>query len=173
MYDLLEILKYILPSLVIFITVYFMIKMFIERENRWQSIDIKKSQQEVIIPLRFQAYERMALYLERIIPNNLVMRIPHTTLSVPQFQSALLKTIRSEFEHNLSQQIYISSDCWKLIKNAKEEMIKLVNISVSKVKDTDPAIELTKVFLQEYTKLKTSPIQEAMDLIKKEVQKLF
>ena len=87
-------------------------------------IDEHKETLKVVTPIRLQAYERMALFLERISPNSLVLRVFRPGMDTSALQAAMTKTIRDEWEHNLSQQIYISSEAWNRIREAKEEMIK-------------------------------------------------
>jgi hypothetical protein len=86
-----------------------------------------KKNHSVVLPLRLQAYERMALFLERIDPNQLVLRIHAVGLTVSQEQNLLLMAIRSEFEHNLSQQIYISDVVWEKIVDAKTDIESIIN----------------------------------------------
>ena len=113
-----EILKYILPSLVVFITVYFLYKLFVQTQERQKVLQLKQESKNVILPLRLQAYERVVLYLERITPSNLVIRLNNPALNVAQFQMLILSAIRNEYDHNLSQQLYISSFGWGTVKNA-------------------------------------------------------
>lgn len=82
---------------------------------------------EFVVKLRLQAAERYALYLERINPGRLVMRLHRSGMSATMLQNEMLRTIREEFDHNLSQQIYISEGAWELIKNAQLEIIKFIN----------------------------------------------
>jgi len=124
MKDVLEILKYILPSAVVFATAYYLVKKMLDNEYSKKLLDLKNNNQKEVIPIKLQAYERIALFLERITPSSMMMRIPHSSLNVLQFQSSLLKTIRTEFEHNMSQQIYMSNQCWKAVTDAKETTIE-------------------------------------------------
>ena len=75
MEDILDILKYILPSGIVFATAYFLLKAFIDNDNRKKLIEIKTNNQALINPIRLQAYERIILLLERISPGSLIMRV--------------------------------------------------------------------------------------------------
>ncbi len=112
------------------------VKMIVEYRLKAQVVERKKSTESIVLPLRLQAYERMALFLERIEPNQLVMRIHAPGLTVAQEQNLLLTAIRSEFEHNLSQQIYISSSVWTEICNAKDDIMEIIN-TVAEQMDAD------------------------------------
>jgi hypothetical protein len=128
---------------------------------------------KIILPLRLQAYERIILFLERISPNNLIMRLNKPEMSSIQLQAALVKVIREEFEYNLSQQLYISFKAWELVKNAKEEAIKLINIASGKLPDTASSGELAKIILDLAMEKERLPLNEAIDEIKKEIQRIF
>ena len=88
-------------------------------------------------------------------------------------QAELLKTIRSEFEHNVAQQIYMSSSAWKAVKAAKEETIKLINISSTKINDDAPGTELGKKILEMAAQLEQTPSDFALDFLKREIKSLF
>ena len=133
----------------------------------------KVEEQKIILPLRLQAYERIILFLERISPNSLVMRLGKPEMTAVQFQALLVKTIREEFEYNLSQQIYISPTAWELVKNAKEEIIKLVNMASGKIPETSSSGELVKVILDLVVEKNQLPVNVAIDEIKKETLKII
>jgi hypothetical protein len=133
----------------------------------------KGEEQKIILPLRLQAYERIILFLERIAPNNLIMRLNKPEMTSVQLQAALVKAIREEFEYNLSQQLYISSKAWEMVKNAKEETIKLINIASGKIPETTSSGELIRIILDLSLETESLPVNIAIDEIKKEVQKIF
>jgi hypothetical protein len=113
-------------------------KMVMEAKAKMAALASAKKNQPVMLPLRLQAYERMALFLERIDPNQLVMRIHSAGLTVSQEQNLLLTAIRSEFEHNLSQQIYLSDTVWQRVCEAKTDIESIINtVAADYEKDTD------------------------------------
>lgn len=169
----LEILKYVLPSVVVLLTAYFLLKQFMDIQLRREMMEIRKRQQQDSNPIRLQAYERMVLFLERITPSSIVMRLNQPNQRARDLHQELLSTIRAEFDHNLTQQIYISRSAWEGVKRAKEETIKLVNIAASKVDDNAPAIELSKTLLEMSMQIEKLPTQLAVDLLKEEVRTLF
>jgi len=172
MNDLLEILKYILPSLVVLAAAYYLLKLFLENEQKKRAVDIKMAGYKIVTPIRLQAYERLVLFLERISPESLVMRVHKPELSALQLQTTLILNIREEFEHNLSQQVYVTSQAWELVRNAKEDMIKLVNTAATKLKDNATAMELSqKIFeLSLGDKILT---RSALEFVKKEIRQIF
>lgn len=173
MEEFLEILKYILPSGVVFATAYYLIRAFLENENRKKMLEIKMNNKNAALPVRLQAYERIILLLERISPGSLVMRVTQPGMTAFELQTALIQNIREEFEHNLAQQIYLSPTAWELTKNAREEIIKLVNIASSKLKESATAIDLGSVIFELSANKNKLPVTTAIEYIKKEVGQLF
>ena len=129
----------ILASVVILVAgAVYVTKMVMESKAKITALLNSKKNQSVVLPLRMQAYERMALFLERIDPNQLVMRIHTPGLTVSQEQNLLLTAIRSEFEHNLSQQIYISDTVWSKVCDAKGDIESIINtVAADYDKDAD------------------------------------
>lgn len=180
----LEILKYTLPSIVVFLASYFIIKSFIDNEkNRRKDeayikekeklMELKIAEQKIISPIRLQAYERLVLFLERISPGSLIMRNNTGDMNAFQFQMALIKNIRDEFEHNLSQQLYISTKAWDLIRNAKEEMIRLINTSAARCNENSNATDLAQIIFQLSLEDEKTSISKALEYLKEEARKLF
>ena len=126
----------------------------------------------VILPLRLQALERFVLFLERIHPSNLVMRLNNPDLTAAQLQTLLVRTIREEFEYNLSQQLYLSQQTWELIKNAKEEMVALINQAAAKSGDESMAGVLVKNVFEMVIEKGKLPTELALDEVRKEFQNL-
>jgi len=170
-----EILKYTLPSVVVFLTAYYLMKQQNEREQALLENEDKKEARkknaEVLLPIRLQAYERLVLFLERIHPHQLIVRHSNPALSSFQFQTILIKSIREEYEHNLSQQLYVSSKAWNKVQQAKEECLKQINFAASKLDSQAKASDLGALVIQAYAELSPKPIQEAIQQLKVDVQK--
>lgn len=171
----LEILKYVLPSLVVFLTAYFLLKQQNEKELAVQDQNAKsearKQNNQTLLPIRLQAYERLILFLERIHPHQLVIRHNNPGLSSFQFQTLLIKNIRDEYEHNLSQQLYVSDKSWAKVQKAKEECIKQINFAASKLESQAKASELGSLVIQNFASISPNPLQDAIQQLKQEVQK--
>jgi hypothetical protein len=167
-----ELLKLILPAGIVFLTTYYLVKNFLDSERNKKSIDLKLANQAVLTPLRLQAYERMVLFLERVNPNSMVMRT-NKAVGAPIFQAELLKIIRTEFEHNLSQQIYMSNAAWDAVVKAKEETIKIINVSATKVSPDANGMELAQAIIMISSQLTELPTKSAIELIKKEIGREF
>ena len=134
-------------------------------------IDEHKESLKVVTPIRLQAYERMALYLERISPNSLILRTFRPGMDLKTLQVAMTKSIRDEWEHNLSQQVYLSPELWTRIREAKDEMINLVNSSaVSLTDETDPTRLAAGIFA---SAAQHSPTSVALEAMHNELKELF
>lgn len=126
---------------------------------------------KTITPVRMQAYERMALFLERISPESLVLRCYQPGMDTHLLQGVMTKNIRDEWEHNLSQQIYLSSEAWERIREAKDQMIGIVNSAAITIPaDADPARLASTIFATVASS--KAPTAPALEFLKDEFSKL-
>lgn len=169
----LELLKYVVPAFIMFLATYLILKKFMDNEYRKQMLELRKANQKIATPLRLQAYERLVLFLERISLNNMVARVQKPGMNAKLLHSSLIITVKAEYEHNISQQIYVSATAWDTIKISKEEVIKVINIAFSQMKEDASGAELSKQIFEILMKLEASPTQIASMQIKKEVRQLF
>lgn len=170
---LLDILKYTLPAFIVFLTTWVMLR-------TWSRNEVKKRQSEFnmhfnddILPVRLQAYERIVLLLERISPDSMILRISRPEFTSRQLLSELHSNIKSEFDHNLAQQVYVSNEAWEKVKMAKNQIINLINDTAAEVKPDASGPTLGKLILERLTELKNPPSQSAIDYLKQEVKSLF
>ncbi|MFA6923209.1 MAG: hypothetical protein WC223_03055 [Bacteroidales bacterium] len=173
MNELLEIAKYILPSLVVLATTYLLVRDFLDVEHKRKLVDVRVGGQKIVTPIRLQAYERLALLLERISPSNLVIRVAKSKTTAQQLQMDLMNNVRSEFDHNLSQQVYISDEAWEMVKNSKEEIIKMINVAASKLPDAAEGKDLCSVLLEMEYRTEKMPTIAAIEYLKNEVRQMF
>ena len=154
---------------------YLLAKRYFDQQQKQQLLQMKLDERRetlrTVTPIRLQAYERMALFLERISPNSLVLRCYQPGMDLRLLQGVMTKNIRDEWEHNLSQQVYLSTDLWTRIREAKDEMINLVNSSaVSLSSETDPTRLAASIFA---SAAQHSPVDEALDAMHRELNELF
>lgn len=128
-------------------------------------------QRESIIQLELQAAERFALFLERISPDKLVMRLHQNGMSAKILQSEMLRSIREEFDHNLSQQIYISEGAWELIKNAKEEMVKFISAIGDTMGPKSTGLDLSRKIFESASRVEKLPSEIALQYLRKEARR--
>jgi hypothetical protein len=144
---------------------------FVHRKQPVQSA--QGEEQRIILPLRLQACERIVLFLDRIAVNNLIMRINRPEMNALQLQAAMAGTIREEFEYNLSQQLYVSTKTWELVRNAKEETIRLINTASMKVPENATSSDMVRILLDLVLAEEKSAVDIALEEVKREIQKSF
>jgi len=166
-----EVFLYAVPALITGMIAYYFFKEHTKNEDGRRRFLLHKDIQVNTLPIRLQAYERMALFLERIAPSKLLIRTKPTSSDEDTYESLLVATIEQEFEHNLSQQIYISDDCWNIIVAAKNATIQLIR-KAGLLEKTGTADKLREVILTEMME-KRAPSDAALAFIKKEVGELW
>lgn len=124
-------------------------------------------------PLRIQAYERLVLYLERITPNAMVVRLHQGGMSADALRNDLTRSIREEFEHNLSQQIFVSEAAWNKVLHARDETLQLVNIAHKKMNEKSSGLDLSKLIFSILSEVGKAPNEDALLAIRKEARELI
>jgi hypothetical protein len=147
--------------------------MFIQKEIDMKKLEVRGRSIETVLPSRLQAYERMALFLERISPQNLLVRLSTAGMTSKEFHQLLLAEIRNEYNHNVSQQVYMSENVWNLIKNAKEELILTINDAAGEMTMESTSIDLSKKIFEKSINKQIDPIAHALTELKKEIQQTF
>ena len=169
----LEILKYTFPALLMLLLTYLILSNFVDNEEKRRVYQIKKTNQKNALPIPLQAFEPLSLFLERITPSSLLVRHSSANLTVKQYQQVLLKAIRDEFEYNLSQQIYVSDEAWRMVVTAKSATVSIINNIAGKLPDNLPGVELSKKVLEETMEMNQFPTRAAINFLKQEIQSDF
>jgi hypothetical protein len=173
MENLFDILKITIPALIVFFTAWVLLRNMIknDQDKRRQELILQNSR--TVTPIKLQAYERIVLFLERISLESLLVRVSTSDMTASQLHSALLSTIRSEFEHNLSQQIYMSQQAWEVVRNARSNLIKIINSEVEKMPPNATAMILSRQLLEKIMELDKEPTRAAIDYIKGEIGRMI
>lgn len=145
-------------------------KSFWENENKKREAEQKIENAKITIPLRIQAYERLVLLLERIKPESMLLRVMTPQMTAGLLHQELLITVRAEFEHNLSQQIYVSQESWNAVKLAKDSLVRLINEEAAKIAAGAPASNLSEAILTQTITQQINPIQNALSILKKDAE---
>jgi hypothetical protein len=182
----LDLVCYVVPSIALFASVYIF-------TNKWDEIQREKlktqralggkqdsaanqpvvnENKKLYFPMQVDAYQRIVLFLERISPNNMVMRLNNPALPARVFQQILLDNIRNEYEHNLAQQIFISQDAWHLAKSSKDETIKIINMAATNLPPTAMCLDLAKSIFEITAQLNNQPTDRAIMYLKGELNKI-
>lgn len=168
-----EILKIALPAALVLLTAWIILRNMIRNDQNKRRHELILQGARTVTPIRLQAYERIVLFLERISMESLLMRVSTPDMTSGQLQTALLSAIRNEFEHNLSQQIYMSPQAWEVVKNARSNTIKIINSEAEKIKSNAPAIVFSKMLLEKVMELDKEPTRVAIDFIKSELSEIL
>lgn len=170
---LLDLFKILVPAALVLYAMYLIVKSFLDKELQKQVIATRDKNTEIVLPVRLQAYERMVLFLERITPNNLLRRLNTADLSAREFQHVLVHEIREEFNHNLSQQVYMSDESWRAIRQAMEEVVALINRSADDLPKDARGIELNRLLLKRMVEEDADPTGRALKTVKDEIRSIF
>ena len=168
--DIFQLFAYLLPAVVTGAIAFYFFRLHTRNEEGRRRFMLHKDAQKETLPVRLQAYERMVLFLERIAINSLVVRVAPKGQDKSNYENLLIKQIENEFEHNLSQQIYMSYECWNIIKAAKNATIQIIRSAG--MSEADSADKLREDILSQAME-KQSPSNTALSFIKKEVGELW
>jgi hypothetical protein len=165
--------KLMIPAGLVLYAMFLMVKSFINGEIDKKHIEVRGKSIETILPTRLHAYERVCLFLERISPNNLIVRLNNGNYTAREFQQILLNEIREEYNHNVSQQLYMSEQAWELVKSGKEDLIVTINDAMSNLSSEATGVDLSKSIFEKTVQKEPDPIQHALLSVKKEIWETF
>jgi hypothetical protein len=168
-----EFAKLLIPASVVLYAAFLLVRSFIQKEIELKKLEVRSRSIETVLPNRLQAYERMALFLERISPQNLLIRLNTSAMPSREFHQLLLSEIRSEYNHNVSQQIYMSEDLWNLIKGAKEDLTVIINEAATEMQPDSISLDLAKKIFEKSINKSIDPIGHALSELKREIQRTF
>ena len=168
---IIELISYTLPTLIMAFVAYSFFELYTKNEKEKRKNLLQKDTKPDTLTLRLQAYERMTLFLERINPSQLLIRISPISEDKNDYQNFVIAQIEQEYEHNLAQQIYVSEECWSTITTAKNATIQMILLSTKNEKIVD-AYQLREVILRDLLE-KPAPSSAALSFIKNEVSQLW
>jgi hypothetical protein len=163
----------ILPAGAVLLTTIFFLRRETAKEIQSMRIELKKSRQDFFLPNRVEAYQRSVLFLERIHPSSLVMRLHNPGLPAKAQQAEFLKAIRDEYDHNVAQQLFVSPQGWQMLKNSKEETIKIINIAGNQMGPTSMGMDLAAKIFELIAEIGELPTEITTNYLKAELQELF
>lgn len=173
MENLFDILKISVPAILVLITAWLTIRSMIKNDQERRRQELLLQNSKTITPIRLQAYERIILFLERISLESLLVRVSTPDMTAAQLHSALLTTIRAEFEHNLSQQIYMTPQAWEVVRNARSSTIKILNTEIEKTPADAAGIAFSKRLLEKVMEMDKEPTRAAIDYVKAEIGRVM
>ena len=170
---MIEILKYCIPAICVLLGTWLVMHKFYKSETEKRLWELKRLSQKEISPLRMRAYERLSLLLERTTPEHMLMELNLGEMTILQVQQHLMHTIRMEYEHNLSQQIYVGDQVWQLIENAKQQTVAFVNSIAQQMPAQSSALDYAKTLITAYRSNGDTPNDLALQTLKNEARSLL
>lgn len=166
----------LLPTLLLIIAVgiflYIITKHF-QNTHQVRLLEVRMRKDAVVLPTRLHAYERVVLLLERITPSNLLLRVSGVGQTATDYHRVLLTEIRNEFNHNMSQQVYMSDQVWQQVKQAREEVVNLINKTYREMPEEARGNDLAKRILETVLTTETDPTASAIIAVKEEMREIF
>ena len=155
------------------LVIFYLVKTDIHRFFNLKNIELNKESRTQLLPLRLQAHERLIIFIDRINPANLLVRLHQQGIDISTLQAGVLNEVRSEYQHNITQQLYIDSVTWNVVRKLKDDTIGMINNAVQGLPSNANGIELSKAILQHMATIDENPYDLTIELIKKDIQKLF
>ena len=160
-----------IPAILVFIICYMLIKQFLDAQQKIQLLKIQQQNSDKTLNLRLQAYERLTLLFERIEISSLIYRIKTSQMSSGTLQAALMVAIQQEFEHNVSQQIYVSEKLWEFLKLTKQEMFNQLDQVMIEIGYSEDLNTYSDALIMHFAKQKEKELtRRALHGIKQEVK---
>jgi hypothetical protein len=170
----LDLLYFTIPTLISLVIVYLIVSKFNNKETAAKRLELLQSNHDTAFRMRLQAYERLAMLVERTHPRQLIPRVYTSGMTVQELQQALVVTINAEFEHNLSQQIYVTAGTWQLIRIFKEQEINMIKHIASTLNPAESASVLHQQIVNYLiTTESETPAETAMQAIQAEAKSLL
>ncbi|PRY11573.1 hypothetical protein CLV24_11018 [Pontibacter ummariensis] len=170
---IIDLLKITVPALIVAFAMYYLVKKHYERDYKIRLLELRQKNSEVVVPIRLQAYERVVLLLERITPSNLLVRVSGAGHTAAEYHRVLLAEIRNEFNHNLSQQVYMTEQAWQQVKHAREDVVNLINKTYQELPEGARGTELAKRILETVLNTEQDPTERALSYVKQEIGQTF
>lgn len=165
---ILEIIKISVPALIVFWTVHYLFRNYLLGQQQLHRQEMEKEQKGAALPLRMQAYERLSLFCERISLPALLLRLPAGEQNARSYRITLMLAIQQEFEHNITQQVYISSQLWEIIKAARDDAVNFISLVSDEVAPDAPAAEFRQALINWSNNREVTGLDTALQAIKKE-----
>ncbi|TFF40947.1 DUF7935 family protein [Mucilaginibacter psychrotolerans] len=170
---LMAILKYTVAGIGVVYVAFYLFKPYLEKSQILQTLELKKGLSAQTLPLRLQAYERLVLFVERVNPANMLIRLGANQMPAAELHIIIINEIRNEYQHNVTQQIYVTERAWAVIKRVKEDTLAVVNSAVKALPEGANGLDLGRITLNHLSKLEDNPYDIAITLLRKDLEDLF
>lgn len=168
-----DLIQILVPAGLVLYAMYLIVRNFLQKQFDAQLVGLKMKTTDTILPVQLQAYERVCLLLERISPNNILLRLSNPSISAFEFQQLLLSEIGEELNHNLSQQVYMSDEAWRRVRDTVNIIIAVIQDASQEMKAENNAIDLSQKIFDKMMKLESDPVGETLTFVKNEIRQVF
>ena len=174
-----EAIPYILLAVVLFGGFWLILHTQFRNEEKKRQWELKRESQKAVSPIRLRAYERLALLMERTKPEHMLMELRQkdpealVTWTVGQVQQYLLQTVRAEFDHNQSQQVYVSNEVWDAIIGSRDQTASFIIAIAAQIPQNATAQEYATALMTAYNSNGLTPTEKALDMLKEEAKGLM
>jgi hypothetical protein len=152
---------------------YLLLKNDIQNYFRFKTLAANKDNSVSLFPLRLQAYERLIIFTERINPANLLVRLHQQGIGVKELQTIIINDVKTEYQHNITQQLYVDTVSWNVVRKLKDDTIAMINNVVQGLPENATGIDISKKVLQHMSGIEENPYDLTIDHLKKDIHKLF
>ncbi|MFD0751220.1 hypothetical protein ACFQZS_13800 [Mucilaginibacter calamicampi] len=170
---LLDILKYSIAGMGVVWVAFYLLKPYLDKQDKLQLLELKKSINNQTLPLRLQAYERIVLFIERVNPANMLIRLKAGDYTAAELHALVVNEIRNEYQHNITQQIYISLRAWGVVKQLKNDTLSMVSNAMKALPENGSGMELSRIILAHLSQLENDPYEVAVGLIRKDLDNIL
>jgi hypothetical protein len=168
-----DVIKYFVAGMAIFGAAYYILKPQINTAEKFQLLEFRKSLTSQTLPLRLQAYERVVLFVERVNPANMLIRLNGPLFSASELHSLVVNEIRDEYQHNVTQQIYVSSRAWGVLRRVKDDTLGIVTNAVKGLPEGASGMDLSRLILMHLSHLEDNPYDIALAVIRQDMDEFF
>jgi hypothetical protein len=170
---LLDILKLTVAGVGVVWAAFYLVKPYLDKNERLQILELKKAADNQTLPLRLQAYERVVLFIERINPSSMLIRLNGTAYSAADLHRLAVQEVNTEYQHNITQQVYVSSRAWAVVRRLKDDTINMLNSTMRTLPEDATGLDLSRALLTHLSQLDNSPYEVAGSMIHKDLEELF
>ncbi|MDB5131854.1 MAG: hypothetical protein JWR02_1603 [Mucilaginibacter sp.] len=170
---LLDILKFTVSGVAVVWIAFYLFKPYLDKSEKLQILELKKLISGQTLPLRLQAYERLVLFIERVNPANMLVRLNATAYSAHDLYSLVVEEVRNEYQHNITQQIYVNGRSWAVVKHIKDDTLNIINNAVKSLPESATGLDLSKTVLAYMSRLEDNPYDIATNMLRKDLEELF
>ncbi|PAW92003.1 hypothetical protein CKK33_00225 [Mucilaginibacter sp. MD40] len=170
---LFDILKYTIAGVGVIYIAFYLFKPYMDKAHNLQALELRKAISNQTLPLRLQAYERLVLLIDRIDPANLLIRLNANAYSAAELYNIILNEVRTEYQHNVTQQIYVSSQAWAAVKRIKDDTVNLVTNAMQGLPPNATGLDMGKTILNHLATLENNPYELATAIVKKDMDQIF